>query len=483
MFYFLAILPILSLIIISLTQGVKKAALISFILTTIIFFYWGAPVNYYFATMISSFISTFNILLIITGAIFLYEVMNKGGLVSDISKSLDGLHPSKEIRFYLIAIALTAFFEGVAGFGTPGAIVPLILISLGYSPILSVSVVLLLDGLFAAFGAVGTPMYAGLVIPLELSLSETALIERFAAIILAITGYLIMFFIIKLHNKEGDNKYQKEIFLMYSFFAIPFVIFSFFAGELTTILAAVAMVIISILFFYRKGRRVELKPWLPYGLLIILMLLPKIILPLRDIITIPLSFDNIFGSDISSEIRLLQSPLIPFLIVGAGVVLFMKKGIPDLKGLGLKVITVLIVLFPTIAIAQMMLHSGVTQPSMVTQIAMMFSALGGAYTFFAPFIGIAGAFITGSTTVSNIIFGPSQLETATNLSLRKEVILSLQHSGAALGNAICLFNIIAAASVVGLKTYKEVLRNNMIPCLAGGVLIGILGIILLMFIS
>lgn len=119
---------------------------------------------------------------------------------------------------------------------------------------------------------------------------------------------------------------------------------------------------------------------------------------------------------------------------------------------------------------------------MVNYLAGMFSILGNAYIMFASFIGIAGTFITGSTTVSNIIFGPAQYETSELLNLNKSLVLTLQHCGAAIGNAICLFNIIAAATVVNLKTYKEILSNNIVPVLAVGLIIGMIGMILNFFI-
>jgi lactate permease len=78
-----------------------------------------------------------------------------------------------------------------------------------------------------------------------------------------------------------------------------------------------------------------------------------------------------------------------------------------------------------------------------------------------------------------VVFGPSQLETALSLQISPVVLLSLQLAGAALGNAICLFNIIAAASIANIKNYKEILASNLLPTLAGGLLIGLLGLILL----
>lgn len=45
--------------------------------------------------------------------------------------------------------------------------------------------------------------------------------------------------------------------------------------------------------------------------------------------------------------------------------------------------------------------------------------------------------------------------------------------------AICLFNIVAAASVAGIKDFKIILRNNLTPTLISGLLIGIVGLLLI----
>ena len=59
------------------------------------------------------------------------------------------------------------------------------------------------------------------------------------------------------------------------------------------------------------------------------------------------------------------------------------------------------------------------------------------------------------------------------------LILSLQHLGAGLGNAICLFNIIAAASVANLQNYKEVLKLNLVPVIVGCALFGMAGLVII----
>jgi lactate permease len=275
--------------------------------------------------------------------------------------------------------------------------------------------------------------------------------------------------------------YRGKIFLMYTFFVIPFIIFSFFAGELTVILAAMVMMILSIIYFSGRKEKISLKPWIPYAGLVLLMLLPKIIIPLAELIRVPYTIENIFGTGETVSFRPWQSPLIPFVIVSLFVMYFRREARPDFSAMLKKITAVFIVLYPTIVISQLMLLSEAARPSMVNHIAMIFSLAGTYYISFAPFIGIAGAFITGSTTVSNIIFGPSQLETAQALNVSTGLILSLQHAGASIGNAICLFNIIAAAAVVGLSTYKKILGNNLAPTLLAGLAIGITGMIIYLF--
>jgi lactate permease len=478
LFFFLSVIPLISLVVLSLKIGVRNAAVVTLGITTILFFFWEAPVNYFFASLAASLSSTISILMIITGAVFLYDVMDKGGYINEISSSLKALHPSPEIRFFLLAISLTAFFEGVAGFGTPGAIVPLLLISLGFNPYFAVSAVLLLNGLFAVFGAVGVPVYAGLKLPLGLSNEMVSSIERLAALFTAAAGYVILWFVIRLYAKfQGPLKEKPKIYLMYTFIAVPYVIFSLFAGELTSMLSAVVMLTLSLLFISEKQDKINLKPWIPYTFLILLMLIPKLLPVFSNFLSTPFGVNNIFDTDVSVNIRPMQSPLIPFFIIGMGVILMKREVKPDWKDLFNKILVVLLILYPTIAVSQLMLNSGGVRPSMVNYIAGIFSLLGSGYIIFAPLIGIAGAFITGSTTVSNIIFGPSQLETAKALSLKTELILSLQLSGGSIGNAICLFNIIAAAAVAGLKTYKEILRDNLLPALLGGLTVGILALI------
>ncbi len=473
--FVLAIIPILSLITLSLWKGIRPAVMISCVLTLVLFLYWGADFNHLLAVVGASILTTTPILLIIFGASFLYNIMESNGLIDEISHSLDHIHPSKDIRFFILAFGLTAFFEGAAGFGTPGAIVPLILIALGFDAILAVSVVVLLDSLFSLFGAVGTPLFTGLQIPLGLSETDTQQIAIIAAVLIVLVGTVLVILVFRMIEKERPPlEHKLKMLLFYVFFTVPFCVFAWFAPELATFLGALVMLVLSVLYITKGKSKVKLLPWVPYGLLALLLLMPKLWQPLKQKLEWKMEFNHILDTEISGDLKLLQSPIIPFLIVGFGVAFIKKSKSLYWKKSLTKVGKVSLVLLPSILISQLMIYSGVNQPSMINYIADMLSKMGASYTFISPFLAATGTFITGSTTISNLIFGASQLETAKTLSLNTQMILALQLAGASLGNGICLFNIIAAAAIADIKNYSDILIKNLYPTL---IVISILGII------
>ncbi|GAA4307833.1 L-lactate permease [Nibribacter koreensis] len=484
MLYVLALLPVLVLVVFSLLRSVKEAAVAGLVVATGLFFYWGASAKHYLAVVGVSTLSTLSIIMIVLGALFLYNLMRGTGLVQEISQSLKKVHPEKEIRFFLLAFCLTAFFEGVAGFGTPGAIVPLLLMAMGYNGLVSVSIVLLFDGLFAMFGAVGTPLITGLQMPLHLLPDQVQRIGFLAAVLGVVVQGILLLFVFRLLAKAGAPvQYKGKILVLYLFFAIPFCVFAWVATDLATVLASITMLVLSVFYLKDKNARLDLRPWLPYAVLAGLLVLPKIWTPLRDFLQWELSFPDFWETGIYSSIKPLFSPLIPFVLVGLGVAYFRKSPSFYLKEVTQKALNIALVLLPAIMIAQLMIYSGVEQPSMVWHISSLMGRLQEAYVVFAPILGLLGAFITGSTTVSNLVFGASQLETAQLLGIDSAVILALQLMGAGLGNAICLFNIVAAASIANIQDYKKILALNLTPALIGAFLAGGIGWLLLLYSS
>ena len=100
--------------------------------------------------------------------------------------------------------------------------------------------------------------------------------------------------------------------------------------------------------------------------------------------------------------------------------------------------------------------------------------------FFAPFIGAFGSFITGSATVSNIMFGNFFNTASIDLGLNVAVILALGVVGAAAGNMIALADILAAEAVTKIKNSEiQIIKGVIVPCVIYLILVGLIGILII----
>ena len=470
----LAFLPILVLLLVSLWKGVREAILTGFALTLLLFFQQGGELPAMGASLVSALLGTVQILMIIFGALLLYQVMAEKGFIEGIKDSLAQVHPDRQVRLFFLALFLTAFFESVAGFGTPGAIVPLLLIGLGFSPVLSIAVVLLYNGFFAVSGAVGVPVSAGLQLPLGLDAATVGRIYGFAGLAVLLAGGAVMAFVYRYLRQETGEKGSPWGWAMFGVIMLSYAGLAPWLQELTGIAAAVVLALFAYLFVF-QDRRLQVRPWLPYLLLVGLLLMPKLIPPLGAALSWKWELLDLFGTGIAASLQPLRSPLIPFLAVSVFALALSGNRRLTLRPVFAKSLSVFIILFPSLAITQLMLNSGAGGPSMIDHIAGVFVQAGGAYPAISPFIGVVGAFMTGSTTVSNVIFGPVQLAAAQELGFSTPVILGEQLAGASLGNAVCLFNIIAAAAVAGVKDFQLVLRKTLLPVLVASLLVALLG--------
>ena len=102
------------------------------------------------------------------------------------------------------------------------------------------------------------------------------------------------------------------------------------------------------------------------------------------------------------------------------------------------------------------------------------TATGGAFPFFSPFVGLLGAFLTGSNTNSNILFGALQVETARSLGVSAVTLASAQSIGGSLGSAIAPAKVMVGTALVGLAGREmEVMRRAAPYCLALVALVGV----------
>jgi lactate permease len=107
---------------------------------------------------------------------------------------------------------------------------------------------------------------------------------------------------------------------------------------------------------------------------------------------------------------------------------------------------------------------------------------GPLYPFVADWIGLLGAFMTGSNTNSNVVFGALQQRTADLAGLSVPMILAAQTTGGALGSMVAPAKILVGCSTVGLAGREApVLRATLVYGLLITLLIGLVTAVLIYF--
>ena len=214
--------------------------------------------------------------------------------------------------------------------------------------------------------------------------------------------------------------------------------------------------------------------WLPYLLIALLLVITRVrFLPFREVLeSIQIGSENIFGlTGVNWRLPYLYLPgIVPFSLVAIifwKVYNLSKSQIQQIFEKTTKQISpAIIALFFVLAMVQIMRYtgsfSGQGLDSMVVSLAnLMIGLESNLVLFLSPLIGALGAFITGSATVSNILFSSIQLETAQLANLNQTTILALQATGASMGNMISIGNILAVCAVVGVKNQEgKIIKNT-----------------------
>lgn len=90
--------------------------------------------------------------------------------------------------------------------------------------------------------------------------------------------------------------------------------------------------------------------------------------------------------------------------------------------------------------------------------------------------------LDGSATVSTLTFSPIQYEVALQTGLDTNIVLAEQIIGGAAGNMICVHNVVAASTVVGLAGREgDIIRKTLAPALFYGLMVGIVSYVMIMF--
>ncbi|MCG7491611.1 L-lactate permease [Vibrio sp. Of14-4] len=228
--------------------------------------------------------------------------------------------------------------------------------------------------------------------------------------------------------------------------------------------------------------------WFPYVLLALALVLSRVSGDVKSVLMgINLSFENIFNyADINAAIQPLYLPGGILVFVAFVAVLIQSRSIkPLVKACGESsqaLVGAGFVLMFTIPMVRIFVNSGINGADLasmpITTANFTASLVGEAFPVLSASIGALGAFIAGSNTVSNMMFGQFQFEVARTLSISSVIVVALQAVGAAAGNMIAIHNVVAASATVGLLGREgATLRKTILPTLYYVIVTGIIGLI------
>lgn len=525
---FLAITPLLAIFIFILLfkWPLFKSMFFGWVVTIfIVLFFWKMLLNWIIGATLKGLFVAFDIILIIFGAVLLLKVLESSGAVISIRNAINSISKDRRIQTIIIAWFLGSFIEGVAGFGTPAALAAPLLVSLGFPALAAVIVSLIANSTAVTFGAVGTPILLGLSSIIKINNYE---VTFFSALIHAIIGSFIPLICVCVLTKFfGKNKTIKEGIEIWRYaifagvcFTIPYFLSAVFLGpELPSVLGGIFGLLL-LVYATKKEFLVPKKCWdfvekkkwpsywesshipfhkeknisltksiIPYAVVALILIVTRAnIFGVGDFVkNISIRVPSILGTTITHSFYLLYSPGVIFLIVSFVVIIVNKIDKKEFMLIGkqtaVKMVKPFFTLFFAVSLVQILIYSTNNYSgfeSIPVFIAVKLKIFGHLYPLVAPFVGALGAFISGSNTISNILFGVFQYETAVSLGISVSLLLALQTVGGAVGNMISITNVIAASAAVGLKGEESlIIKTNLLPVFLYSLTAGIIGIILL----
>lgn len=462
------------------------------------------------------------ILYVVWPALLLYEVTEKAGAFEVIRNGVERYTKNRLILILAFGWVFTSFLQGIAGFGTPIAIVAPLLVGLGVTPVMAVVIPLIGHAWANMFGTLAVAWLATIRVVDLTNPGLTAFISalllwipnlfggltiawlygRWPAVVRALPAVLIISIV---HG--GGQLYLTTLSpIIANFIPVTVALGVIFAVERLPYYREADPIKTDIFVEEEKVEesaeqgedKMSINTALfPYYALIVLTLAGLLITPLNDFLAqveVGFPFPGIetgFGvtqpaEDFYGGFEVFTHPgtfLLLAAIIGYLIFRFTGQYGKDaesgmLSGMTENAIPASIAILGFLILSTIMDHVGMT-----TVLALGIAAVSPpiVYAFFSNFIGILGSFMTSSNTASNILFAPLQQQTALATVLSESRIIGAQAAGGAIGNSIAPANVVlgtGTAKIVGKE--GDVLRYTLPWALIAGIFVGIANILLLL---
>jgi lactate permease len=442
------------------------------LLISVVFF--GSHASAIAYSQMKAVLLSLNVLYIIWAALLLYHIVEEAGAIRSISLGIQRFSGDKSIQLLILGWVFSSFLQGVAGYGVPVAVVAPLLMSLGFTAVVAVAVPAIGHCWSVTFGSMGASFQALMAV----TGYGFEILAPWCAILLGIAAYLCGISIIHLYGGVRMIRHGLVALLIIGLsmtltqYGLAINGMWTVGGFGASLVGLAVSVLVARLPIYRKESAVPGSNEMPlrwavsaYVILICIVSLDALVPPVKkalSIVSLNLSFPLIttsngwtvkagLGQGISvlghGGALLVYASLLSYCLYfqrgcykpGAPARLLkncVKSGVPTSLG----IVTM-------VGMALLMDHAG-----MIFLIADGISrAFGEVYPFFASWVGLLGAFMTGSNTNSNVLFGGLQKQVAELAGISAVVILAAQTTGGALGSMIAPAKIIVGCSTVGLS--------------------------------
>lgn len=483
--------------------------------------WFATPPDQVHAAVVSGVLTVSTPIAIVWGAVLLFTVLDRCGALAAIRAWLDALSPHPVAQAMLVAWAFSFLIEGASGFGTPAALAAPILVGCGFAVLPAVACCLILNSVPVVFGAVGTPIWFGLgKVGLEAEELHTVGIK--AALIAGAAAFVLVPLAMRLLIDRATLRGSLG-FVLLSILScvVPYVLMALVGVEFPTLVGGACGLAVTA-WTARSGIGLgpvagaparpaapvvgvpwrALAPLLGIVLLLVVTRVPAFGLRgwLVDDAAVwswrlgtlgefgisrsfSLSLRDLLGSDADWTHRTLYVPsLLPFVPMALLAAALFGFGARATWGATRDATVSLarpaLALVAALALVEL-LKVGEASSSVSLIGSGLAHAAGAVWVGVAPVLGVLGAFVAGSATISNLTFGAVQAAAAERLQLEPTRILALQAAGAAIGNMVCIHNIVAAAAVVGLKDQEGgILRRTAPPMVAAVVVMVVVALLM-----
>ncbi len=484
--YFLAALPILVVLalMLALRWSGQRAGPVGWLVGLLVAaFAFGLNFDVLWVSQLKGLFLSLFVLAVLWPALFLYNIVDQIGGIRALAHALEQTISDRGALLIVLAWAFSGMLEGLAGFGLPIAIVAPMLAGLGVAPVTAVAAVAVGHAWSVTFGDMGV-IYQTLIAVVSI---DGARLAPIAALLLGIACLLCGLAAARILGQT--NRAPQVIALAALMGGTQYALAVAGITPLAAFGAGLAGTIGGMVLTKRPGR--FLKPsrslvaaLASYGSLAALMSAIAVIDPVRAALNQfawQMQFPQVVTANgfvtpvgAGQAFRFLTHPGASILLIACVSYLLYRRLNYSAAGSWRAAASATwrsaapasVGILAMVGLAALMDHSGMTW----LLAEAMSRTMGAAFPIASPYVGMLGAFATGSNNNSNVLFGSLQKNAALLLALDPRVLIAAQTTGGSLGSMIAPAKIIVGCSTVDLKGREgEVLRVT----LPYGLLIGL----------